>query len=64
MALNLSDADRALLKHDMNQAEPYAYDAPELLGLHTEYDHARMVATMAKRLLEQDDKEKKDAKSQ
>ena len=63
MGLNLSDADRVLLEHDMNRAKPYDDDAPEVLGLHTKYDHDRMVATMAKKLLEQDDREKRNAQN-
>lgn len=63
MALNLSKDDRARLEHDMMQAEPYADDAPEVLGLHVKYDHDRMMATMAKKLLEQDDREKRNAQN-
>ena len=61
MALNLSKAERAMLEADLRRAKPYTDNAPEVLGLHVEYDHDRMVATMAKSLLERDRREKEAA---
>ena len=64
MALNLSRADRARLEHDMMQAEPYEYDAPEMLTLDgNSGDSKRVMATIAKKLLEQDDREKRNAQN-
>ena len=43
----------------MSAAVPYDDDSPEVLTFDTnEYDSARMKATMARRLLEQDGREK------
>lgn len=59
MALNLSSDQRRQLEIDMSAAVPYDDDSPEVMTFDTnEYDSARLKATMAKRLLEQDDREK------
>ncbi len=62
MVLNLSRAERDLLRHDLSLAEPYDEDDPILHTLDGEAgDSKRWGATMAKKLLEQDEKEKKIA---
>lgn len=59
MALNLTPEQIKQLNIDANSAEPYADDAPELILYDgDERDSARMKATHAKKLLEQDAKEK------
>lgn len=59
MDLNLSRMERDLLRHDMAQAVPYDEDDPILYTLDgDEGDFHRWRATMAKKLLEQDEKEK------
>mgnify|MGYP004463196901 FL=1 len=58
MALNLSKADRERLKADLKAAEPYDSDDPILSTLDADIDMERFFATMAKRFLEQDDREK------
>ena len=61
MALNLSDEKRAEYARIIERAEPYPDGAPELdmfdgdvSGNHI----SRVAATMAKKLLDQDDREK------
>jgi len=59
MDLNLSKAERDSLRHDLSLAEPYDRDDPILYTLDGEEGDAdRWRATMAKNLLEQDEKEK------
>lgn len=59
MDLNLSRAERDLLRHDLSLAEPYDKDDPVLCTWDGEEgDSKRWRATMAKKLLEQDEKEK------
>lgn len=72
MVLNLSKADREMLAQFLAAAEPYPKDAPELntfdgtieAAFHSKVDSARVNATIAKALLEQDDLEKAAAKQQ
>lgn len=62
MDLNLSKAERDLLRHDLSQAEPYDKDDPILcIWDGEEGDEKRWQATMAKNLLEQDRREKEAA---
>ena len=56
-ALNLSKADREWLEADLGAAEPYDPDDP-ILAFDADFDDARIRATIAKRFLEQDDREK------
>lgn len=59
MDLNLSRAERDLLRCDMAQAVPYDEDDPILYTFDGDAgDFNRWRATMAKKLLEQDEKEK------
>ena len=58
MALNLSKALRERLETSLKEAEPYAPDDPILSTLDADIDMERFFATMAKRFLEQDDREK------
>lgn len=59
MDLNLSRAERDLLRRNMAQAVPYDEDDPILYTFDgDEGDFNRWSATMAKKLLEQDEKEK------
>lgn len=59
MDLNLSRAERDLLRRDLQLAEPYDKDDPILCTWDGEArDPKRWRATMAKNLLEQDAKEK------
>lgn len=58
MALNLSKADRERLEAGLKAAEPYDPDDPILSTLDADIDARRFFATMAKRFLEQDDREK------
>lgn len=61
MALNLSKEDREWLEATLAAADPYPDDASEINTLDmplAEEHSARWAATMAKRLLEQDDREK------
>lgn len=60
MALNLSGQQRAWLNELLEKAEPYDTGAPEMLTLDGECDYDRWAAFMAKRYLEQDDKEKQN----
>ena len=57
MALNLSKADREWLEATLKAAEPYNPDDP-ILAFDADFDDARIRATIAKRFLEQDDREK------
>ena len=57
-ALNLSKADRERLEADLKAAEPYDPDDPILSTLDADIDMERFFATMAKRFLEQDNREK------
>ena len=59
MALNLSSEQIKQLNIDANSAEPYADDALELMLYDGDIDSARMKATHAKKLLEQDAREKR-----
>ncbi len=54
MALNLSAGDRERLEHDLELAEPYDEDAPEMRTLDGKVDFARMRATMAKKFLDEE----------
>ena len=58
MALNLTNEQIEKLKLDATIAEPYPNEAPELMSYDGQRDSNRMKATIAKRLLEQDAKEK------
>lgn len=58
MALNLSKAEREQLESDLRAAEPYDPDDPILSTLDADIDAKHFFATMAKRFLEQDDREK------
>ena len=58
MAVNLSKADRERLEAGLKAAEPYDPDDPILSTLDADIDARRLFATMAKRFLEQDDREK------
>lgn len=59
MDLNLSKAERDLLRHDLSLAEPYDEDDTILYTLDGDGgDPDRWQATMAKKLLEQDEREK------
>lgn len=60
MALNLTPEQIKKLTIDANSAEPYADDAPELILYDGDIDSARMKATHAKKLLEQDAREKRE----
>ena len=59
MALNLTQQQIKQLTIDANSAEPYADDAPELMLYDGERNSARMKATHARKLLEQDAREKR-----
>lgn len=62
MDLNLSRAERDVLRYDLVQAKPYDEDDPILHTFDGEKkDMGRWRATMAQKLLEQDEKEKKIA---
>ncbi len=58
MALNLSDENRAVLMEMLRIAEPYSEDDPEMNTLDGESDSDRVLATIAKKWLDQDDREK------
>lgn len=58
MALNLSDEQRAELRKHLEEADPYSDDSPEMNTFDGDYDPYRMAATMAKKWLDQDDREK------
>ena len=58
MALNLSKAKRERLEAALKAAEPYDPDDSILSTLDADIDMERFFATMAKRFLEQDDREK------
>lgn len=58
MALNLSEEARAELFEYLEKAEPYPEDAQELNVLDGDRDPDRMAATIAKKWLDQDDREK------
>lgn len=59
MELNLSRAERELLRRDLCLAEPYNEDDPVVfLWDGEEGDPMRWRATIAKKLLEQDEREK------
>lgn len=57
-SLNLSKADREWLEADLKAAKPYDPDDPILSTLDADIDMERFFATMAKRFLEQDNREK------
>ena len=63
MALNLTDEQIEILKKDMAGIEPFEYDAPEMTTFDGKSDYKRWRATCAKRMLEQDAKEKTERKS-
>lgn len=58
MALNLSKEQRAKLEAILAKAEPYDKNDPEVNTIHGKIDFDRWNAAMAKRFLEQDDREK------
>ena len=59
MDLNLSKAERDQLRHDLSLAEPYDKDDPILNTFDGEEgDEDRWKATMARSLLEQDERQK------
>ncbi len=61
MALNLSDEERAECLKTLKEAEPYQAGDPELDYFDGEVDPvymARMAATLAKYMLDKDDREK------
>ena len=60
MAQLLSNEDRELFFEYTKKAEPYAMDDPIIYCLDGEHDSARMMATIAKKLLEDDDKLRKE----
>lgn len=67
MALNLSDENRAVFQQALERAEPYPEGAPELDYFDGDVsgDHIlRVAATIAKRRLDQDDREKAAEKQQ
>ena len=57
LKLNLSKADRERLEATLKAAEPYDPDDP-ILAFDADFDDARIRATIAKRFLEQDAREK------
>lgn len=59
MELNLTEEQREILKAAIKKAEPYPDDAPEMNTLDMESDADRWAATAAKRMLAQDDEEKR-----
>lgn len=64
MDLDLSKKERDELRADLASAEPYDYHDPILWtldGKHPKGHFERWKATMAKKLLEQDEREKKAA---
>ena len=61
MDLNLSKAERDLLRRDMSAAEPYAEDDPILNTFDADSDLSRSMAAWAKMLLERDRREKEAA---
>lgn len=67
MVLNLSDADRKELEADLAAAEPYDEDDPVLNTLDgdiNELDFARFYATMAKKFLAMDKKQREEQNDQ
>jgi len=60
MARLLTADERAELLEDIAKAEPYALDDPIIYCLDGEQDSARMMATIAKKLLDEDDKLRKE----
>ena len=58
MALSLSDEKRAVHMEMLRIAEPYPEDDPVLNTLDGDSDSDRMLATIAKKWLDQDDREK------
>lgn len=62
MALNLSKAERDRLRNDLKKAEPYEEDAPILCTFDgKDMDFDRWCATIAKKFLVQDEREKRSA---
>ena len=64
MALNLTDEQKRTLMLDVESAEPYDYNSPEMNTFDGESDFRRWKATCAKILLEQDEKEKAETKNE
>lgn len=60
MALNLTDEQINELKKELDGVEPYDYDAPEMITFDGNVDFNRWKATCAKKMLEQDAKEKNE----
>ena len=58
MALNLSKEERIAYENMLKTTEPYPDDDPVFNTLDGEYDLDRVGATLARQLLEQDDKER------
>ena len=58
MALNLSKDERIAYENMLKTTEPYPDDDPVFNTLDGEYDFDRVGATLARQLLEQDDKER------
>ena len=58
MALNLSKEERIAYENMLKTTEPYPDDDPVFNTLDGEYDFDRVWATLARQLLEQDDKER------
>lgn len=64
MVLNLSDADRKELEEDLAAAEPYDEDDPALNTFDGKIDYARFRATMAKKFLAMDKKQREEQNDQ
>lgn len=58
--MNLSDADRKWLEAELAAAEPYNEDAPEMNTLDGKLDFARARATLAKKFLAMDKKQREE----
>ena len=58
MALNLSKEERIAYENMLKTTEPYPDDDPVFNTLDGEYDFDRVGATLARQLLEKDDKER------
>lgn len=63
MALNLTNEQIDILKKDMEGVEPFEYDSPEMTTFDKTVDFKKWKATCAKRMLEQDTKEKAERNS-
>ena len=60
MALNLTDEQINELIKELDGVEPSDYDAPEMITFDGNVDFKRWKATCAKKMLEQDAKEKNE----